>query len=167
MKTYLWCAVVFVISSSFGGPVERDPITDYVPVMMHRDQLESAVKTETARPLSKVGKIYKAGNYLFVNEQLEGIHIFNNSNTLQPVPLGFLRIPGAVDMAYKDGYLYVDNAVDLVTFDVKNAADVRLVSRIKNAFPETLPPDLGRIPIAYSKEKRPEGLIIIGWELKK
>jgi hypothetical protein len=61
-------------------------------------------------------------------------------------------------MAVKGNILYLDNAVDLVSFDLNSK---KVTKRIRNVFPEPLPPeDFFR----YRLENRPKGYIIVNWE---
>lgn len=165
MRKILLLLLAAVLLTSVSSP-RVEPLTDYVPIMMDRSQLNTSVAAQSVKPMKKTGKLYKFNSSLFVVEPYKGIHVFDNANPAQPVAQGFIRIPGCIDMAIKDNYLYADNAVDLVTLDISDASNIRVVDRAENVFPESLPPDKLNMPIAFSKEKRPEGLIIVGWELK-
>lgn len=87
-----------------------------------------------AKSLHTSGKIYIYEDYLFINEPLEGIHIFDNSNPANPKAVSFVKIPGNVDMAIKDDALYVDSYVDLLTFDLSNPSKPNLIDREKDVF---------------------------------
>ncbi|WP_181306339.1 LVIVD repeat-containing protein [Rufibacter sp. XAAS-G3-1] len=108
--------------------------TTYEPVYMTKTELRSSVKVEPARELQKPGKIYSHGQYLFVNEQQEGIHIIDNSNPATPQRLSFVAIPGNVDMAVKGDILYADNYIDLVVMDISNPMSVKLLNRVESMF---------------------------------
>ena len=140
--------------------------TNYTPVLMERAAMEAAVRTEPPRTLVNTGKLYKYREYLFISELFEGIHVINNANPLLPKKIGFIRIPGCVDMAVKDGYLYADNATDLITFNLNNPENPTMVHRVKDVFPELLPPDhnMADIPSSYSKNERPENTVIVKWQ---
>jgi len=86
------------------------------------------------QPLEQTGKIYIFKDYLFINEPMKGIHIFNNANPANPTALSFLNIPGNVDMAVKDNVLYADSYVDLLTFDLSNPEQPTLLHRVEEAF---------------------------------
>lgn len=129
----------------------------YEPVYMQRADLEKSVSFQsTPRELKSPGKIYVLGNILFINERYKGIHVVDNSNPASPQKLGFIVAPGCLDVAVKDNMLYLDNAVDLVTFSLTEKKEV---SRIKGYFPEPICPAGG----VYYYE-RPEGFIIVAWE---
>jgi len=106
-------------------------------------QIKHVGVSEFTQAPTIMGKIYLYQQYLLINSPYKGIYIYNNSDATQPLPLVYLDIPGNVDMAIKDGYLYVDSYSDLVTvrlvddlgnvlIDVKNVAEV---SRVGNVFP--------------------------------
>jgi len=84
--------------------------------------------------LENAGKIYIFGKYLFVNELYQGIHVFDNSNPSHPVNLSFISIPGNVDLAVKSGILYADNYIDLLSFDITDPANPKLIKRLEDVF---------------------------------
>ena len=140
----------------------------YLPILMDRTVMESSVGYFAAQPIKETGKIYVKGNYVFISEKYQGIHVIDNHNTSAPINLGFFRVPGCVDMAIKGNVLYVDNAVDLVaiTFDSITWSNSVVSSRIKDILPELSPPESQYIPWEFTKESRPANTIIIGWKLK-
>ena len=136
------------------------PQSAYTPVFMERQELDRSVSYQTTpRDLQNPGKIYHKAPYLYVNEKYKGIHVINNANPALPVPEGFIVAPGCIDMAIKGNILYLDNAVDLVAFNL----DTRVVTeRVKNIFPEPLSPD------GYAcYVERPDTYILVGWKQNK
>ncbi|UOR06198.1 hypothetical protein MUN82_03665 [Hymenobacter aerilatus] len=134
----------------------------YCPQLMTRTALEESVTVLPARAMHQTGKIYLWGKYIFINELYEGLHIVDNQDPSHPKALGFLRVPGNVDLAIQNNYLYVDNGPDLVTLDVSNVQAPRITSRVRNAFRELLPP-MGYV--AYNcASTRPENTIVVGWQ---
>ncbi len=89
---------------------------------------------ETARPLERPGKIYVYGNYLFVNEYLQGVHFFDNANPANPVNLGFLPVLANVDIAVKDNKMYLDSYFDLLTFEITDPLNPFLTDREEDVF---------------------------------
>ncbi|MCS6905696.1 MAG: hypothetical protein RML72_05375 [Bacteroidia bacterium] len=133
-----------------------------IPEYMDYATLRSAFKVEAPQPLQKVGKIYTYGKYLFINEKEKGIHVVDKSNGTNPITIAFLNLPGNVDMAIKDNYLYADSYVDLVVIDLQQIQNAKEVGRLKNIFPYPkytfpyLAPDPQKgVPIAW-KEKEME-----------
>ena len=128
----------------------------YKPILLTRPVLENSVEVLQPQNLVKPGKIYISGNYLFINEKYMGIHIINNTDPVNPVNTAFIRIPGCIDMAVKGNVLYADNAVDLVALDMTDLSDIKVTKRIKNTFPELLPPGEDYIPWEFTAANRPE-----------
>jgi len=58
---------------------------------------------------------------MFLGEENQGFHIYDNSSPTLPKKIGFLRIPGATDLAIKPNseVIYVNQAVDLVAFTIE------------------------------------------------
>ncbi len=149
------------------GPADDDidyVTTNYEPVILDRGILESSIKSSNAKPIEASGKIYIKGDYLFINEKYEGVHMINNSDPHAPVNIGFIEAPGCIDISIIDDYLFIDNAVDLVTVDIGSFPIIREVSRVRNIFPELFPPDLDYLPWQYSSTNRESNTVIVGWK---
>lgn len=86
------------------------------------------------RDLERPGKIYIYGTFLFVNEYLQGVHFFDNSNPASPVNLGFLPVLANVDIAVKDNKMYLDSYFDLLTFDINDIMNPTIVDREEDVF---------------------------------
>jgi hypothetical protein len=111
----------------------------YVAQTMSLAELRSSVKVTGAQKLKNPGKIYALSNYLFVNEKRKGVHIFDNTDPRNPKNLAFVSVPGSTDMAARANALYVDNAIDLVTINISDAAHPTIASRVQNALPPIAP----------------------------
>lgn len=149
---------------SLGDPdMPSEETKQYIPVIISRDQLESAFNVGEPKALKSPGKIYHYGQYIFVTELYSGIHIIDNADPSNPVPIKFITIPGCVDMAVKSNVLYADNSVDLLSISIADMNDIQLINRTRDVFPEVLPPDHVSIPEKYSKANRPANTIIISW----
>ena len=57
-----------------------------------------------------------------------------------PENMGFIEIPGNVDIAIKNNTLYADSYVDLVAIDISDIENPEEVNRVEDVFPYTLPP---------------------------
>ena len=109
------------------------------PVYMSYDLLRSSVYDTLPVEFEHPGKIYLMGNYLFINEVKEGIHVVDNTDPSDPEVITFINIPGNVDLAIMDNYLFADSYVDLVVLDISDLEDIREVNRIEDVFDYTLP----------------------------
>lgn len=132
----------------------------YIPIFMERGELEKSVFWKTTpEELVRPGKIYYKSPYIFVNERYLGVHVINNSDPTNPKQEGFIVAPGCIDMAIKGNILYLDNAVDLVAFDL---ATQKQTHRVKDVFPEPQAPDNRYV----DTQDRPENYILVGWKSK-
>lgn len=167
MKTIrtLWIGmlgIIVVLTSSFDfEPIER---SNYTAVIMTRTELEKSVAFMQPRTIEQIGKIYKKDSWIFITEKYKGIHVIDNTNPSLPVKTGFIRVPGCIDISMKHNFLYADNSVDLITLDMSALPEIRITGRIRNIFPEPLPPDLQYIPQKFSQASRPENTIIVEWK---
>ncbi|MDR1895402.1 MAG: hypothetical protein LBR10_01260 [Prevotellaceae bacterium] len=154
MKKSLLFLIFLVILVFQGTSSSTD---SYSAVYMDRANLEKSVfYIETVKECKNPGKIYYKHPYLYINEKYKGIHVIDNSNPENPVKKGFIVAPGCLDMAIKGDIIYIDNAVDLVSFDLKEKEET---SRIRNVLPEPISPE-GYI---YGYGNRPENFILVEW----
>ena len=135
------------------------------PVYLSYEELRKAVKTTSATDLKNPGKIYFKDGFIFVNEEMKGIHIIDNRNPRSPQNLRFIEIPGNVDLAIKNNVLYADSYVDMVAIDISDIGSPKEVNRIKDVFPYLTPkPENEDYRLAsVDKEKG----VVIDWEVKK
>ena len=156
VKPLLWgvlLAGVWLLTSSDIVPVRYG---DWTPYFMKRADLEKSVfMAPQARELVDPGKIWIAGDRIYVVERYKGVHIIDNSDPANPRPAGFISAPGCMDVALKEGVMYLDNAVDLVAFDI---AAGTVTSRLKNYFPSPASPAGDRY-LGNSAE-----MIVVGWK---
>ncbi len=140
-----------------------ETFTANAPVYLSYEELRSAVKITAAREMNNPGKIYFKDNYIFINEKMKGVHVYDVSDPKNPQNKGFIEIPGNIDMAIKDNILYADSYVDLVSIDVSNFAGIKEVGRVQKVFPYTLPKYNVKLPLAKLDETKG---VVIGWEEK-
>lgn len=149
--------IIFVIATSFTSDV-YSPYYRYSPIFMERSELEKSVFYQNSgTELQQPGKIYYKNPYIFVNEKYKGVHIIDNSNPSNPQNIGFIVAPGCIDMAVKGNIIYLDNAVDLVAFNLDTK---QVTERIKEIFPEPNAPDNS----IYWGIGRPQNMILVGWK---
>ncbi|HMI01788.1 MAG TPA: hypothetical protein VK541_04855 [Pedobacter sp.] len=135
---------------------------------MDRESLERSIKWQPPAEIKSPAKIYYKDNYILISERYKGVHIVDNADPKNPVIKGYISVPGCVDMSIKESTLYVDNAVDLVAIDLSKiaAGQIEVKKRIKETFPELVPPDGMGIPFRYTKANRPKNSVIVNWVKK-
>lgn len=115
-----------------------DAVIRYVamdPIYVTEKQFRSNdLQWMAAQPLKNPGKIYFYNNYLLINELREGIHFYDNSDPRSPVQIGYLAIPGNVDMAIKDQVLMADSYVDLLFINITDLSNPKLVTRMPEVY---------------------------------
>lgn len=134
------------------------------PVYLSFEELRSSVKSSESRPLEDPGKIYFKDGYLFINEKFEGVHIIDNQDPENPENIGFIEIPGNVDIAIKDDILYADSYIDLVAIDISDIHVPKEVSRVEKVLPYTLPPYDEEYRVADIDEEKG---VVVAWEITK
>jgi hypothetical protein len=133
------------------------------PVYLSYDELRSSVKETTDNDLKNPGKIYFKDNYIFIIEELKGIHVYDNSNPSSPVKKAFVTLPGVVDMVITGNTLYADSYVDIVAVDVQDVNSIHEVGRLKDILPYSVPPVTNKLPMGQIDKSKG---IVVDWEVK-
>ena len=134
------------------------------PVYLSYKDFREAVKVESTHSLQKPGKIYYKDNYLFINEIMKGIHVYNNTNPAAPQYVGFIAIPGNVDMVIKGNIMYADSYIDLVGIDITNPAAAKEIARLKSVFPYSVPPYESYYRLGTLDDTQG---VVVDWTVKK
>ena len=131
------------------------------PLYMDKASLRAAVRVEPARPLDRIGQLHAVGTWLFVGERNRGVHVIDNADPAVPENVGFIRVPGNTEVVVRGTHLYADSYVDLVTLDVSDPANVRVVDRQQDIFPfdafQNVPYD---IAFRYGSVDRSRGVVV-------
>jgi len=135
MKKLFPLLSLFVLLAALQGCMKdscQNTYKIYTPVYKSLTAIRAEMKSAAPRQMENTGKIYVFGKYIFLNEVQKGIHIIDNNNPAAPKNIGFVSIPGNVDLAVKDNYLYADSYSDIVVLDIANPAQVQPVKFIDN-----------------------------------
>ncbi|MFY0483560.1 hypothetical protein ACI6PS_13260 [Flavobacterium sp. PLA-1-15] len=158
-------SLTFFLNGCFGPQsndddfVNNEPIVNqlFEPIIVTRAEFESSVATLPPQNIVKSGKIYIHENLMFINDVNKGFHVYNYSNPQDPIKIAFIKIPGATDLAIRNNSIYINQAVDLVTFAYNSESNtISITNRNRNVFPQKNPPT--GVP-AYPEEDE----IIIDW----
>lgn len=155
-------SIIFMLLQSCEDSTYKE-YTGYAPVYLSYENLRSSVALASPENLKNPGKIYFKDNYIFIVEELKGIHIYDNANPASPVNKAFVKIPGVVDISVSGYTMYADSYVDLVILDVQNIDNIKEVGRVKNTFPYTVPAYKNDYPTAYVDQDKG---VVTDWELK-
>lgn len=135
----------------------------YVPVYVKPENL-TAISVQSAKAITKPGKVYVKGNLLLQNDVNTGVHLIDISNPTQPVKLAFLNVPFSTEISIKDNFLYVNNFNDLLVFNISNPSSPSLVKRLEDVFPyhnNEYPP----VSNTYFECVDPSKGIVVDWKL--
>lgn len=135
-----------------------------VPVYKSKTIIRASVESSEAKSLSGAGKIHIRGHHIYIVDNLEGIHIIDNSNPSAPVNAGYIKVPGVIDIASSGNILYADSYTDLVSIDISNPFNVSVVDREEDVFQPILPPIENTLPVAELDESRG---FVVGWKVEK
>jgi len=113
---------------------ESRTFVQFDPIYLSYDEIRADVSTESPRELENPGKLYVFGKYLYINEFQKGVHIYDNSDPRSPTSIGFINIPGNVDVAIKDGFMYADNYMDILTIDVNDPLESQVICRDEDVY---------------------------------
>ncbi|MEO6729738.1 MAG: hypothetical protein ABIN01_00880 [Ferruginibacter sp.] len=107
----------------------------FEPIYKTAAEVRANIKSKPATDIKAPGKLFMLGNYIFLNEINKGVHIINNSNPAAPVNVGFVEIPGNIDIAVKGNTMYADLYTDLVAIDISDPLNVVKTKIVDNVFP--------------------------------
>lgn len=145
--------VFLSVSCDFDQCEQTITYTKATAIFADLDEVRIDDFIESPRQIENPGKIYVDDELLIIGERGVGIHIIDNSDPANPVPFKFLNIPGVYELFVRDGYIYANAFYDLLKMDIKVIEDIRLSSRLKEAFPVTVKDPEGKALIGFNREK--------------
>lgn len=135
LKALLFVLVlVLALVSCNNDKVEYEMITVATPELMSKAEFRSSVEILGPQNIEEAGKIYAYNNYIFVNDEFQGIHIIDNTNPESPQAIAYIKLAGNIDISIKNNYLYADSSIDLVVFDISDINEIRQVARLEDVF---------------------------------
>lgn len=155
-------SITAILFASCDDSIFRE-YTGNAPVYMTYDNLRKAVKAQQNVDLKNPGKIYYKDNYIFIVEELKGIHVYDNIDPASPVKKVFVNLPGVVDISISGYILYADSFIDLVIIDVQNIDNIHELARVQDILPYTVPPTNNDYPMAFVDEEKG---VVVDWEVK-
>ncbi|MCB0553426.1 MAG: hypothetical protein KDD02_07730 [Phaeodactylibacter sp.] len=138
-----------------------DQVAGLAPIYFEGDW--KAIQSEPPRPIGRLFKLYYKDKYLFAGESQQGIHIIDNSDPANPQKVSFIRIVGNSDIAIRGNVLYANNLTDLVALDISEIDNVRVLSRVENAFPDLAGASVPNDYVGFFECPDPNMGVVIGW----
>lgn len=86
------------------------------------------------QPVCTASGFYVYQQYLFIVEENQGLHIYDNTDSNNPTPITFMQAPGGQGLAVRNGILYMNQYTDLVAFSLDNPEQPELVGRTEDVF---------------------------------
>jgi len=123
----------------------------YEPIYAPRTSVLASINGKVTEPITAVGKIYVKDPYIFISDTGRGIHVIDNRNPSNPVQTAFLALPGNNDIAIKGNILYADMQDELLTLDISNIHNVKLLNEQQGIF-------------NYYGYESTAGKILVGWK---
>jgi tricorn protease-like protein len=164
MKWLVYCILFCstLLSACFSLDYNPEPREAYVPVY---GAGSDSIRVGSPAPTIKGGKIFVLNNKLFQVETGTGIHIIDYTDKKQPKKLGFLHIPGCMEVAVKGNQLYTNQRQDLVVLDVSAYPAIKIDSRQQGIFPDmTVEPPVANVWYVCPEPGKGQ---VIRWEVKK
>jgi hypothetical protein len=131
-KIFLLSLLVVILWSC--DNTEYETITIATPVIMSKAEFRNSVEILNPQIIDQSGKIYAYGDYIFINDMFQGVLIVDNTNPENPVNKSYIKIPGNIDIAIKDDFLYADSSIDLVVFDISDINNIQYIERLEDVF---------------------------------
>ena len=106
--------------------------------------------------------IVRDGVRLYVVDLGLGVHVYDNSDPTSPIAIAFITIPGVTTVTVARDRLFADNFGDLVTIDISDPTNARVVDRDPDLFPDPLDYPLGHF--GFFECYNPDLGLLVGWE---
>jgi hypothetical protein len=130
------CSCWKVRNNYVGEPIPQQIVWGSRPIYATETTAKLIAYIPKKQPLQQAGNIYAFRNYIFQIDVGRGIHIIDNSVPAKADRIGFITMNGCEQISIKGNYLYTNSYADLVTLDMADPMNLKVVSRIPGAFPE-------------------------------
>ena len=139
MKNLLFIIWILLLSSCWKFNTNyrsRPKVWGNKPVYAAVDSAKKILYDPVMHPLLNAGNIYAFKNAIFQVDVGRGIHVIDNSVPSDAHRVGFITINGCQQISIQGSYLYTNSYSDLVTIDISDPENMKIVSRLPNTFPE-------------------------------
>ncbi len=167
-KLIVFSVLLFLLSSCKNREEDEVVVMGMAPIYLAPDDF-SQIRSEPPREFGKLGIIVNVGDYVFINELRQGIHVIDNSNPEEPKKIKFLNIPGNSLFTVDGNLLYADNSINLLIIDIRDIDNIQVVSYISDVYIKDQPlsprpPDIYK---GYFECVDKHKGIHIDWEVKE
>ena len=134
---FLFCILLLTSCWKFNANYRsRSKVWGNKPVFAAIDSAKKVLYEPVIHPLINAGNIYAFKDAIFQVDVGRGIHVIDNSVPANAHRIGFITINGCQQISIQGSYLYTNSYSDLVTIDISDPVNMKIVSRLPNTFPE-------------------------------
>lgn len=140
-----------------------------VPETISREEWrKEPLQLKNSSALKNPGKIYRYGNYLYVNEINEGIHVYDNTTPSSPIEIGFIELFLNTELAIYNDVMFANSYSDLILLDVSNPSSIKELNRLKNVFDVNFSSISSGYNYNYSRESIDlSSVVVTGWKVEE
>lgn len=168
MRKSVLLVLVVLLFHSCQDYKELGNVDCMVPVYFDPDDA-TAIKTSAPRAFGDLGGIAERGDYIYLTEKLEGIHVVDNSDPNVPVTVLFWEVPGINLFTLDADRLYADNGRHLWVIDITDINNIKVVDKEEDIFLGNEEETVLRPPDSYNGYfecvDRSRG-IVIDWKME-
>jgi len=144
LENIFYLTIVFVLVI-FSGCFKQDA-TGFdgfgkMPIYKAIEELDDITNLEP-QINQQSGPIFLLDSLFFMTEFKKGIHVYDIGDSTQIRNLTFIQIPAVTDFTIEGHYLYADSWRDLVTINIADLYNIKLLSRQTDVFEPLLYPAL-------------------------
>lgn len=156
--------ILFFLSCNKDDPAETHEVA--IPITLSIADFRASVSFEEPKEIEQSGKIYVYEDYIFINDNMKGILVVDNTN-YSPKKIKYINIPHNTDIAIKDDVLFANSGRDLVTFDISNIHEIKIQERIEDVFENHYYPEMPATAAYVDFNNfNAQGEVIIGYTLE-
>lgn len=140
MKNIFTLMIMALMAVGFSSCLEESCeenrlVQGFAPITVTADSWRaSSFFCGVPQPVCEGTSFYVYEQYLFMMEGTQGLHIFDNSDSSNPVPVTFMEAPGGQGLSVRNNILYMNQYTDLVAFDLSDPTKPALVGRTEDVF---------------------------------
>lgn len=143
MLRFLFVLLTGTILLNFAACDKTEPIfyngLGKVPIYVPLDSLDN-IYNLPPQTVTSSGPIFWKDSLFFMLEDRQGIHVFVLRDSSNSEAVTFLKIPAISDFTISGNRLYADSWRDLVTIDISDILQIKMLSRNKNVVQPQLYP---------------------------
>jgi len=153
MKASISCALLFlvIISTNCNKDIGEVTLTynKATAVYGDLDAIRATPLIGLNRAIEDPGKIFMGDEVLLIGEEGKGIHVFDNNNINDPVPVLFIDLPFTNEFYVQKDIIYAISHYDMVKIDISNMLAPTIIDRDMHAFSEPIVNNQGETLVGF------------------